>query len=95
MCLNALFFEEKKSPSSGVSALKPRNLTHTTCIATNVLILSPIKSQLWLAKFEAILVPLSLLYCPFTSSGLATALIESIAEGETMNVFGIQDFDFA
>jgi len=52
-------FFEKKSPSSGAPPLDSHNLTHTNCTATkqNVLILSPIKSQFWLVKFGAILVP--------------------------------------
>jgi len=33
--------------------------------------------------------------CPFTSAGLAMALIGSLAEEERMDVLGMQDFDFA
>jgi len=55
--LKMRYFFEKKSPSSGGSGLRPRNLTHTNCTATKRSNLSHLKSQFWLAKFGAILEP--------------------------------------
>jgi len=89
--LKMRYFFEKKSPSSGGSALRlPQSYPHQlycTVLLQNVLILSPIKNQFWLAKFGAILVPSLFVILPLTSPGLATELIESIVEEERLDVF--------
>jgi len=61
----------------------------------NVLILSPIKGQFWLAKFGAILVSslFVILSLHFTWSRDGTGRIHSL--GKRMDVLGMQDFEFA
>jgi len=55
--LKMRIFLNKTSPSSGGSALRPRNLTHTNCTATKRSNFVAHKNLILITKFGVILVP--------------------------------------
>jgi len=89
------YFSEKNRQALRVPPSDYRNLTHTNCTATKRSNFVAHKKSILTSKISGDFSAPSLCDVALHFTWLATALIESIAEGERIDVLGMQDFAFA